>query len=92
MEGDSRSPPGKLMTAGLAKFQGLGLNLHSLLDIHSKKWRPRNGHVYIRRSGGKLAPFGLLRLRNLLKRRVAQHSKHKRLCSLIKRRTDGRVA
>jgi hypothetical protein len=56
-----------MMHAGLAKFQGLSLNLRNLLDIHSKKWRPKNGHAYIRLAGGKLAPYGLLRLRTLLK-------------------------
>jgi hypothetical protein len=61
--------PSKTMNAGLAKFQGLSLNLRNLLDIHSKKWRPKNGNVYIRRAGGKLATYGLLRLRNLLKAR-----------------------
>jgi hypothetical protein len=70
--------PSKLMNAGLAKFQGLSLNLLNLLDIHSKKWRPKNGNVYIRRAGGELAPYGLLRLRNLLKRRVAARTENRR--------------
>jgi hypothetical protein len=68
--------PSKTMKAGLAKFQGLSLNLRSLLDIQSKKWRPKNGHVYIRRAGGKLAPYGLLRLRSILKQRC--RSTHRR--------------
>jgi hypothetical protein len=88
---DSLIPTEKTMIAGLAKFQGLSLNLHNLLDIHSKKWRPRNGHVYIRCAGGTLAPYGLLRLRKLLKRRAGGHSENKRRCNLIKRRTDGRA-
>jgi hypothetical protein len=67
-------PASKMMKAGLAKFQGLSLNLHNVLDIHSKKWRPKKGYVYIRRAGGKLVPYGLLRLRNLLKARERSHT------------------
>ena len=36
-------PAGKGMFGVMAKFQGLSLNLNNLLDIHSKKWRPKNG-------------------------------------------------
>jgi hypothetical protein len=63
-------PASKMMTAGLAKFQGLSLNLRNLLDIQSKKWRPKKGHAHIRRAGGMLAPIGLLRLRQHFKQRV----------------------
>jgi hypothetical protein len=88
---DSLFPSEKTMIAGLAKFQGLSLNLHNLLDIHSKKWRPRNGHVYIRCAGGTLAPYGLLRLRKLLKRRAGEHLENMRRCNLINQRADGRA-
>jgi hypothetical protein len=83
------SPQGKMMSASMAKFQGVGSNLQSLLDIHSKKWRPKNGHVYIRGSDRELTSFGLLRLRNLLKRQVASRSSEKWFHKQIKRRTDG---
>merc|ERR1719240_2331059 len=58
--------PSKTMNAGLAKFQGLSLNLRNLLDIHSKKWRPKNGLAYMRTDNG-LVPVRLLALRNLAK-------------------------
>jgi hypothetical protein len=66
---------GKKMIASWAKFQGLGLNLQNVLDIHTKKWRPKKGYVYIRCAGGKLARYGLLRLRNFLRARGRRSSK-----------------
>lgn len=83
---DSMLSRGKTMLASLAKFQGLSLNLHNLLDIHSKKWRPKSGHAYIRRPGGPLVRHRLLRLRTLLKQRVAAQPQHKRRTNLVKRR------
>jgi hypothetical protein len=50
----------------MAKFQGLSVNLNNLLDIHSKKWRPKNGIVYVRTDRG-LVSVRLLALRNLAK-------------------------
>jgi hypothetical protein len=67
-------PASKMMKAGMAKFQGLSLNLHNVLDIQAKKWRPKKGYAYIRRAGGKLVPYGLLRLRNLVKDRERSHT------------------
>lgn len=58
--------PGKGIFAVMAKFQGLSLNLNNLLDIHSKKWRPKNGVAYVRTDTG-LVPVRLLALRNLAK-------------------------
>jgi hypothetical protein len=63
---------GKTMFTAPAKFQGLGLNLINLLDIGSKKWRPKNGLAHIRISNGNLVCVGLLPLRNLVKRRAAR--------------------
>jgi hypothetical protein len=60
---------GKSMFTAPAKFQGLGTNLINLLDIGSKKWRPKNGLAHIRISTGELVCVGLLPLRNLVKRR-----------------------
>jgi hypothetical protein len=60
---------GKGIFAVMAKFQGLSLNLHNLLDIHSKKWRPKNGCAYVRTDSG-LACVRLLALRNLAKQYV----------------------
>jgi hypothetical protein len=57
---------GKGIFAVMAKFQGLALNLNNLLDIHSKKWRPKNGVAYVRTDRG-LALVRLLALRNLAK-------------------------
>jgi hypothetical protein len=57
---------GKGIFAVMAKFQGLSLNLNSLLDIHSKKWRPKNGIAYVRTDSGLVA-VRLLALRNLAK-------------------------
>jgi hypothetical protein len=64
------TPVGKTMFTAPAKFQGLTLNLINLLDIESKKWRPKNGLAHIRTSSGELACVGLLPLRNLVKHRV----------------------
>jgi hypothetical protein len=77
---------GKMMIASWAKFQGLGLNLHNVLDIHTKKWRPKKGYVYIRCAGGKLARYGLLRLRNFLqaKTREQRHICGVALCKRVK--------
>jgi hypothetical protein len=60
---------GKTMFASRAKFQGLSMNLVNLLDIQSKKWRPKHGVAYIRDSTGELVCVGLLPLRNLFKKR-----------------------
>lgn len=59
-------PPGKGMFGVMAKFQGLSLNLNNLLDIHSKKWRPKNGCAYVRTDSG-LSCVRLFDLRNLAK-------------------------
>ena len=74
-------PSAKTMIAGLAKFQGLSLNLHNLLDVRSKKWRPKNGHAYIRCAGGELTRCRLQQLRGLLKRRSVAHGKKRRFTS-----------
>jgi hypothetical protein len=63
---------GKSMFAARAKFQGLSMNLINLLDIQSKKWRPKHGVAHIRTSTGELACVGLLPLRNLVKRRTVR--------------------
>jgi hypothetical protein len=63
---------GKSMSTHPAKFQGLGSNLINLLDIDSKKWRPKHGIAHIRISKGELVCVGLLALRNLLKRRAVR--------------------
>jgi hypothetical protein len=60
---------GKTMFASRAKFQGLSMNLVNLLDIQSKKWRPKHGVAHIRASTGELVCVGLLPLRNLFKKR-----------------------
>jgi hypothetical protein len=60
---------GKTMFASRAKFQGLSMNLINLLDIQSKKWRPKHGVAHIRASSGELLCVGLLPLRNLFKKR-----------------------
>ena len=59
-------PAGKGMFGVMAKFQGLSLNLNNLLDIHSKKWRPKNGCAYVRTDSG-LSCVRLFDLRNLAK-------------------------
>jgi hypothetical protein len=60
---------GKVMFASRAKFQGLSMNLINLLDIQSKKWRPKHGVAHIRASTGALVSVDLLPLRNLYKKR-----------------------
>jgi hypothetical protein len=57
----------KKMYAVFAKYQGLSTNLHNLLDIDSKKWRPKNGFACVRTNSG-LANISLLGLRILAKR------------------------
>lgn len=57
---------GKSMHSSMAKFQGVRMNLTELLDIRSKKWRPKHGLVYIR-IGSKIKPVSLLALRTVLK-------------------------
>jgi hypothetical protein len=52
----------------LAKFQGLRSNLMGVLDIHAKKWRPKDGFAYIRTSKEDLVCVGLLPLRKVVKR------------------------
>ena len=39
----------------------------NVLEIHAKKWRPKNGFAHIRTSQGDLVCVGLLPLRTLLK-------------------------
>jgi hypothetical protein len=63
---------GKTIFASRAKFQGLSMNLINLLDIQSKKWRPKHGVAHIRASTGELVCVGLLPLRNILKKRSAR--------------------
>lgn len=60
----NQPPGGKGMFVVMAKFQGVSLNLNNLLDIHSKKWRPKNGCCYVRTDSG-LSCVRLLSLRNL---------------------------
>jgi hypothetical protein len=55
------------MHAVFAKYQGVSTNLHNLLDIESKKWRPKNSHVCVKTNSG-LAKIPLLGLRTLTKR------------------------
>lgn len=57
---------GKTMHAALAKFQGLRTNLTNLLDINSKKWRPKYGVAHVRTDVG-LSCVSLLALRNIVK-------------------------
>jgi hypothetical protein len=57
-------PHDKNMTAAFAKFQGVSTNLHNLIDIQSKKWRPKNGFVCVRTDSG-LSDISLLGLRVL---------------------------
>ena len=59
----------KTMYATQAKFQGVVMNLVNLLDIQSKKWRPRHGVAHVRLSTGELACVQLRPLRNLFKQR-----------------------
>jgi hypothetical protein len=67
---------GKSMFASRAKFQGLSANLVNLLDIQSKKWRPKHGVAHIRASTGELVCVGLLPLRNLFKKRSMRSGWH----------------
>jgi hypothetical protein len=60
---------GKRLIFSMAKFQGLRTNLMNVLDIHAKKWRPKNGFAHIRNSKGDMVCVGLMPLRNLVKRR-----------------------
>jgi CDGSH-type Zn-finger protein len=67
------SAPGeKRVITSMAKFQGLYTNLMNVLEIHAKKWRPKNGFAHIRTSKGELVCVGLLPLRNLVKRRATR--------------------
>ena len=59
----------RVLINSMAKFQGLYTNLMNVLEIHAKKWRPKNGFAHIRTSKGELVCVGLLPLRNLVKRR-----------------------
>ena len=63
------APGEKRVINSMAKFQGLYTNLMNVLEIHAKKWRPKNGFAHIRTSKGELVCVGLLPLRNLVKRR-----------------------
>jgi hypothetical protein len=56
----------KKLSAVFAKFQGMSTNLHNLLDVESKKWRPKNGFVLVRTDSG-LSNISLLELRGLAK-------------------------
>jgi hypothetical protein len=60
---DKNDPPGNLR-AVFAKFQGLSTNLQNLIDVESKKWRPKNNSVYVRTNSG-LSNISLLDLRVL---------------------------
>jgi RNA recognition motif-containing protein len=65
----------KKMYAVFAKYQGLSTNLHNLLDIESKKWRPKNGFACVRTSSG-LSNISLLGLRILAKRHATSVTTH----------------
>ena len=65
------APGEKRVINSMAKFQGLYTNLMNVLEIHAKKWRPKNGFAHIRTSQGDLVCVGLLPLRNLVKQRRA---------------------
>ena len=60
----------RVLINSMAKFQGLYTNLMNVLEIHAKKWRPKNGFAHIRTSKVELVCVGLLPLRNLVKRRI----------------------
>jgi hypothetical protein len=62
----------KTMYATQAKFQGVVMNLVNLLDIQSKKWRPRHGVAHVRLLTGELACVQLRPLRNLFKQRSSR--------------------
>jgi hypothetical protein len=68
---------GKL-SAVFAKFQGLSTNLHNLIDIESKKWRPKKGFVRVRTNSG-LSNISLFGLRELAKGRANTLDEHSRL-------------
>jgi hypothetical protein len=59
---------GKRMFGSLAKFQGVASNIHNVLDVRSKKWRPKHGlaAAYVRTHSG-LTCISLMVLRNLAK-------------------------
>jgi hypothetical protein len=69
-----KSPEGNLR-AVFAKFQGMSTNLINLIDIESKKWRPKNNTVYVRTSAG-LSSISLMELRVLAK----QHAEGAKAC------------
>ena len=74
------APGEKRVINSMAKFQGLYTNLMNVLEIHAKKWRPKNGFAHIRTSKGELVCVGLLPLRNLVRRRIGStHGKSFRL-------------
>jgi hypothetical protein len=60
--------PEKRMFGSLAKFQGVAANIHNVLDVYSKKWRPKHGMpvAYVR-TETELACISLLALRTLAK-------------------------
>jgi len=65
----------KGMHTTLAKFQGVRTNLVEVLDVQSKKWRPKEAIIRLR-VGNTLEPVSLLMLRNFVKayiRRSAQY-------------------
>jgi hypothetical protein len=64
-------PHPKSLHAVFAKFQGMSTNLHNLIDIESKKWRPKNGFALVRTDSG-LSNISLLALRVLAKRHVKE--------------------
>jgi hypothetical protein len=70
-------PDGKL-SAVFAKFQGLSTNLHNLIDIESKKWRPKKGFVRVRTNSG-LSNISLFGLRELAKQHANTLDEHSRL-------------
>jgi hypothetical protein len=61
-----RSRHGKQMYTTLAVLQGVKNNLTNLIGIRSRKWRPRQGIVYVRTQDG-LRCTSLLTLRTKVK-------------------------
>jgi hypothetical protein len=65
-DGEDKDEPHGKLRAVFAKFQGRSTNLHNLIDVDSKKWRPKNNSVYVRTTSG-LSNISLLDLRVLAK-------------------------
>ena len=73
----------RVLINSMAKFQGLYTNLMNVLEIHAKKWRPKNGFAHIRTSKGELVCVGLLPLRNLVKRRIVDCKSIRSDCRIV---------